>query len=145
MWLLFNCSVMWWSCVLSWSKSCCITAAVFWQSWRSTSPGGQQDTGTAASTSPESVLSSLDELYQALCRKSRGPRTPQHDHCACASSYHWVIISLTLQCNGLVIMSYVENSKNHKRWYYIAAHCRNVTVLRSNIIFCDFCCFLRVT
>ena len=41
-------------------------------------------------------------------------------------------------------LSYVENSKNHKKWHYIAAHCRNVTVLRSNTIFCDFCCFLRM-
>ena len=51
-------------------------------------------------------------------------------------------ISLTLQCKGLVL-SYVENSKNHNRWYYFAAHCRNVTVLRCNTIFCDVCCFLR--
>ena len=27
------------------------------------------------------------------------------------------------------------------RLYYFAAHCRNVTVLRTNIIFCDICCF----
>ena len=31
------------------------------------------------------------------------------------------------------------NSKYHKRWYYFAAHCRNVIVLRSNIIFCGIC------
>ena len=55
-----------------------------------------------------------------------------------------LIISLTLQCNGLVFLSYVENIKNHKRWYYFAAQWHFGNVLRCNTIFCDFCCFLRM-
>jgi len=49
-------------------------------------------------------------------------------------------ISLTLQSKGLIILPHVENSKNHI-YYYFAAYCRNVTVLRSNNIFCDFFSF----
>ena len=31
-----------------------------------------------------------------------------------------------------------RKQQKHKRCYYFAAHCRNVTVLRSNNIFCVF-------
>ena len=47
-------------------------------------------------------------------------------------------LAVPLQQQSLLSHISLENSKNHKRWYYIAAHCRNVTVLRGNTIFGDF-------
>ena len=39
-----------------------------------------------------------------------------------------------------IILSEIENTKNHKRWYYFAAQWHFGNVLRYNTIFCDFCC-----
>ena len=34
-----------------------------------------------------------------------------------------------------------SKTANVKRWYHFAAHCQNVSMLQSNMIFCDICCF----
>jgi len=48
---------------------------------------------------------------------------------------------LTVTCSAW----HIENSKNHKRWWYPPPHRLDVNVLVSMITFCDFCCFRYVT
>jgi len=54
------------------------------------------------------------------------------------AAYHGIdniIVSLQRLVRKTSANSQIWNSKYHKRWYYLAAHRHNVTVLRSNIIF----------
>lgn len=81
-------------CAVSWAESIWRRAAVSWQrrcTEAVTSPGAQQDAGTAIASCDSPVFCVL--LYQRLYMKSAGPPTPQHDHCACPQAAQLILLT----------------------------------------------------
>ena len=71
---------------------------------------------------------------------------PKYQHFSLSSIINIIVKKTISSLQRLLRRTYPPTRRSKtanitKKWYCFAAHRHNVTVLRSNIIFCDICCF----